>query len=196
MEGSTYFFRRNLKQLPSAVDGLTPMRKAILTALARESPNKIVDADLLAAQVRYKTKYKTRTADIAWSIVAMSKVDIKQLAVSYLVRGRRKSDPYYGGIQCVGKLISLLYPPDELIDDLLPVPVIPLHLIQGWNHIGVGMNSTFNLDLTKIDDTKYIYIVFYINQMLCFMVISPNVVNLWLSNRNNYPVKTIRREIK
>ena len=89
---STYFFTRNLKQLPSAVDGLTPMRKAILTALARESPNKIVDADLLAAQVRYKTKYKARTADIAWSIVAMSKVDIKQLAVSYLVRGCRTSD--------------------------------------------------------------------------------------------------------
>ena len=82
MEGSAYFFSCHQKQLPSVVDGLTPLRKAILTALARESPNKIVDADLLAAQVRYKTKYKARTAVIARTIVAMSKVDIKQPAVS------------------------------------------------------------------------------------------------------------------
>ena len=36
----------------------------------------------------------------------------------------------------------MLYPPDELTEEgILPIPVVPLHLIQGWNHIGVGMNS-------------------------------------------------------
>lgn len=98
---SKYFYNRNIKQLPNLLDGLTPIKRNIVTALIKSSPVEVVDADLLAAQVRHSTSYPARTSDIAKSIVRMSSTDADQLCIMHIVRGIKESSPFYVGIQCI-----------------------------------------------------------------------------------------------